>query len=136
MKYIIILRIIVLLEHVSFLLLFLAFSVLAFVSGRVFLFIFDFRASAASNIEWIFSLLFSFFFRFGIFSFPLLFFVRSVSLSAECQKWTDAGQRVRGQGLRDICWHLPEGVKCLNLVSAKGILQLAVSAPTQLRSIN
>lgn len=79
---------------------------------------------------------FLFFFRFGIFSFPLLFFVRSVSLSAECQKWTDAGQRVRGQGLRGICWHLPEGVKCLNLVSAKGILQLAVSAPTQLRSIN
>jgi len=77
MKYIIILRIIVLLEHVSFLLLFLAFSVLAFVSGRVFLFIFDFRASAASNIEWIFSLLFFVFFFFGSAFFHFLSFFSS-----------------------------------------------------------
>jgi len=32
------------------------------------------------------------------------------------------GRWTMTQGSRGICWHLPEGVKCLNLVSAEGIL--------------
>jgi len=31
------------------------------------------------------------------------------------------GRWTMTQGSRGICWHLPEGVKCLNLVSAEGI---------------